>query len=59
VTCIIGLLAATSCKNKRMRTSYVPVMHCEKMAVSDVSYRQRDVIEFPVKEGNSEGVIYE
>jgi transposase len=42
-----------------MRTSYVPVMHCEKMAVSDMSFRQLAVIEFLVKEGNSSGVIYE
>jgi histone-lysine N-methyltransferase SETMAR len=31
-------------------------MHCEKMAVTDMSFRQRDVTEFPVKEGNSAGV---
>jgi hypothetical protein len=41
-----------------MRTSYVPVMHCEKMAVTDMSFRQCAVIEFPVKEGNSARVIY-
>jgi len=33
-------------------------MHCEKMAVTDM-FRQRDVIEFLVKDGNSAGVIYE
>jgi transposase len=42
-----------------MRTSYVPVMHCEKLAVIDMSFRQRAVIEFLLKEGNSAGVIYE
>jgi transposase len=41
-----------------MRTSYVPVMYSEKMAVSDM-FRQRAVIEFLVKKGNSAGVIYE
>jgi len=41
-----------------MRTSYVPVTHCEKMAVTNMSFCQRAVIEFPVKEGNSAGVIY-
>jgi hypothetical protein len=39
-------------------TSYFPVMHCEKMAVTDMSFRQHAVIEFLVKEGNSAGVIY-
>jgi hypothetical protein len=34
-------------------------MHCEKMAATDMSFRRRDVIEFPVKEGSSAGVIYE
>jgi hypothetical protein len=29
------------------------------MAVTDISFRQRTVIEFPVKEGNSAVVIYE
>jgi transposase len=33
-------------------------MHCEKMAVTDMSFRQNAVIEFLVKEGNSVGVIY-
>jgi transposase len=42
-----------------MRTSYVLVMHCEKMAVTDMSFRQHAVIEFLVKEGNSAGVICE
>jgi hypothetical protein len=41
-----------------MPTFYVPVMHCEKMSVIDVSFRQGAVIEFLVKEGNSLGVIY-
>jgi transposase len=34
-------------------------MHCEKMAVTDMSFRQYAVTEFLVKEGNSAGVIYE
>jgi hypothetical protein len=42
-----------------MRISYVPIMHCEKMAVTDMSFRQRAVIKFHVKEGNSAAVIYE
>jgi hypothetical protein len=42
-----------------MRFSYVPIMRCEKMAVTDTSFRQRAVIEFRVKEGNSAIVIYE
>jgi hypothetical protein len=42
-----------------MRTSYVPVMHCEKMAVIGMSFRQCAVIEFLMKEGNSAAVIYE
>jgi hypothetical protein len=41
-----------------MLTPYVPVMHCEKMAVTDM-FRQRAVTEFLVKEGNCTGVIYE
>jgi hypothetical protein len=41
-----------------MRTSYVPVMDCEKMVVTDM-FRQRAVIEFLAKEGNSAGFIYE
>jgi hypothetical protein len=42
-----------------MLTSYFPVMHCEKMAVTGMSFHQRAVIAFLVKEGNSAGVIYE
>jgi hypothetical protein len=42
-----------------MRTSFVPAMHCEKMAVTDMSFRQRAVVEFLVKEGNSAGLIYQ
>jgi hypothetical protein len=42
-----------------MRTSYVPVMHCEKMAVTDMSFRQPSGIEFLLKEGNSAAVMYE
>jgi hypothetical protein len=42
-----------------MCTSYVPVMHCEKMAVTDMSFRQCALIEFLVKEVNSAEVIYE
>jgi transposase len=42
-----------------MRISYVPVIHYEKMAVINTSFRQRAVIEFLVKEGNSAGVICE
>jgi hypothetical protein len=42
-----------------MRTSCLPVMHCEKIAVTDMSFRQRAVIEFLMKEGNSAAVIYE
>jgi hypothetical protein len=34
-------------------------MYCEKMAVTDMLFRQRAVTEFLVKEGNSAGVIYE
>jgi hypothetical protein len=34
-------------------------MHCEKMAATDMSFRQNAVIEFVVKEGNSARVIYE
>jgi hypothetical protein len=32
-------------------------MHCEKMAVTDMSFHQRSDIEFLVKEGKSAGVI--
>jgi chorismate mutase len=64
VTSVTASLAASFLSSKkmqkqRMRTSYVPVMHCEKMSVTDMSLRQRAVIEFLVKEGNSAGVIYE
>jgi hypothetical protein len=45
-------------QNQRMRISYPPIMHCEKMAVTDVSFRQRAVIEFLVKERKSAGGIY-
>jgi hypothetical protein len=34
-------------------------MHCEEMAVTDMSFRHRAVIEFLVKELNSVGVVYE
>jgi hypothetical protein len=34
-------------------------MHCEKMAVTGMSFHHRAVIEFLVKEGNSAGVIYD
>jgi hypothetical protein len=43
----------------RMRTSYIPVMHCKKMAVTYMSFRQRAAINFLVKKGKSVGVIYE
>jgi transposase len=42
-----------------MRTSYVLVMHCGKMAVTNMSFRQNAVIEFRMREGNSTGIIYE
>jgi transposase len=42
-----------------MCTYYVPVMHCEKTAVTDMSFCLCAVIKFALKEGNSEGVIYE
>jgi transposase len=42
-----------------MRIYYVPSMHCEKMAVTDMSFRLCAVIEFLVKEGNLAVVIYE
>jgi len=41
-----------------MRTFYVPIMHCEKMAVTDMLFRQSAVIEFLVKEGNAAEDIY-
>jgi hypothetical protein len=34
-------------------------MHCKKMAIADMMFRQGAVIEFLMKEGNSAGVIYE
>jgi hypothetical protein len=34
-------------------------MRCKKMAATDMSCRQRTVIEFLVKEENSAGVMYE
>jgi hypothetical protein len=40
-----------------MRTSYLPVIHCEKMAVTDM-FHQGPVIEFILKKGNSAGVIF-
>jgi hypothetical protein len=46
-------------QNQRVRTPYVPVMHCKKMAVTDMSFRQCVVIELVVKEGNSTGIISE
>jgi transposase len=42
-----------------MRTSYVPVRHCEKVDVTTMLFRQRAVIEFLVKEENSARVICE
>jgi transposase len=42
-----------------LRTSYILVLHCEKIAVTDMSFRQHPVNEFLVKEGNSAGAIYE
>jgi hypothetical protein len=39
-----------------MHTSFVPVMHCEKMAVTDM-FHQRAVTEFLVKDGNLAGLI--
>jgi hypothetical protein len=46
-------------QNQLMRISYLPVMHCEKIVVPDMTFRQRAVVEFLVKEGNLAGVIYE
>jgi hypothetical protein len=34
-------------------------MHCEKIAVTDMSFRQPAGIEFLLKEGNSAAVMYE
>jgi hypothetical protein len=39
-----------------MPTFYVPVMHCEKRAVTDMLFRQSAVIEFLVKDGHLAGV---
>jgi hypothetical protein len=36
-------------QNQRMRTSYVPIMLCKKMAVTDM-FRQRSLTECLVKE---------
>jgi hypothetical protein len=41
------------------RTSYTPVMHCEKIAFTDMSLRQCAVTEFLVNEVNSAGVMSE
>jgi hypothetical protein len=38
-----------------MRISFVPVMRCEKMAVTDM-FRQRAGIDLLVEKGNSAGV---
>jgi hypothetical protein len=46
-------------QDPRMRTCYVPVMHFDKMAVTDMSFRQRSTTEFLIKEGNSAAGIYE
>jgi hypothetical protein len=45
-----SLLSKMNEENQHLRTSYVPVMHCEKMAVIDMSLHQRAVIEFLVRE---------
>jgi hypothetical protein len=45
-------------QNQLMRTSYVPIIHCEKMAVIDMPFCQCAVIQFPVKEVNLAGAIY-
>jgi hypothetical protein len=61
VMSIIGPFAASSLSimnaNYRMRISYIPVMHCEKMAIT-MPFHRSAVIEFLVKEGNSAAVIY-
>jgi hypothetical protein len=36
-----------------MRAYYVPITHCEKMAVTDMQFRQSAVLEFLVTWGNS------
>jgi cellulose synthase/poly-beta-1,6-N-acetylglucosamine synthase-like glycosyltransferase len=62
VMSIIGPLVAypspTWIQNQHMHSSYVLVMHCEKMAVNDMSFCHT-VIKFLVKEGKSAGVIYD
>jgi hypothetical protein len=45
-------------QNQCMHISYIPIMHCEKMAVTTMSFHQCASIEFPVKEGTYAGVIY-
>jgi hypothetical protein len=35
-----------------MRISYVPVMHCKKMAVTDMSFRQRADFLFNIVTGD-------
>jgi hypothetical protein len=45
-------------QNQRMRASYVPVMHCEKITVTECLMKV-GVIEFLVTEGNSAAVICE
>jgi transposase len=42
-----------------MHPSYIPVMHCVKMSVISMSFHQRAVTEFLVKQGNSAGILYE
>jgi len=39
-----------------MRTSYVPLMYCEKMAVTDMLFHQHAVTEFLVKEAEQHGM---
>jgi transposase len=46
-------------QNHSMSTFYFSAMHWEKMAVIDILFRQRGVIEFPVEGGNSAGATYE
>jgi hypothetical protein len=55
---VASSLSNMNAKSARAHLLYVPVMHCEKMAVADM-FRQRAVIEFLMKEGNSAAVIYE
>jgi hypothetical protein len=40
-----------------MHNSYIPIMHCKKMVVTDMLFHQCAVIEFLMKEVNSAGVI--